>query len=550
METATTVTTATTKARLALMLLVAAIATLATVGFANDRALAQEPTEPTEPTIDVLATTYIDANRNGTQDANEPPINVDLELITDFGAPPLTSPGVVQADGSVLFSDVEAGSHLFVLGAAGQAQNLQFVSRSPATAEIFITNDMIEAGETIPAAFGVTGSGVLSIATDDPSVVFSLYSDNGIGPAPIRTLNGTDPIDVPLAEGSRRLRLESSITTVISAVSCDGQEVIRVEDSPEDGWVWNLDINQGQRVECTVFVAEVETARVSFAATGFANVSFASNQQQLGITPGGSNSIELAPGSYDIAADVEGSMSTNTLMSCDGAELVATGDEEWTLTVEAGSTSSCFLSESPRTASFTVVNGNDADMYIPYADQTRPPWYEIYDFRFLWSGELPAVGPPAPWLDQFPPPWQFGTEPYEFEIVLAPLEQLASFDCVGASSQPTITSGLNLGVRTEVVGVSGVAAENEEIECTFTTTQGLFGDVNCDGTRNILDASIIAQHVVGTREEALTCGFEGRNFINLTAADTNGVDGVNILDAVRVAQCVVEVENSLCRAPD
>jgi hypothetical protein len=68
---------------------------------------------------------------------------------------------------------------------------------------------------------------------------------------------------------------------------------------------------------------------------------------------------------------------------------------------------------------------------------------------------------------------------------------------------------------------------------TTTTTPGLCGDVNGDGSVNIGDALIVAQHDVGLRD----CG-QG-TFTHGELCDVNLDDSCNIGDALRMAQCDV-----------
>lgn len=75
------------------------------------------------------------------------------------------------------------------------------------------------------------------------------------------------------------------------------------------------------------------------------------------------------------------------------------------------------------------------------------------------------------------------------------------------------------------------------------------GDVNCDGTVNIIDALAVAQFSVATREDAGRCpaaGAHSRASLFALMGDANGDDDVNIADAFLVAKCAVGLSTPIC----
>ena len=113
-------------------------------------------------------------------------------------------------------------------------------------------------------------------------------------------------------------------------------------------------------------------------------------------------------------------------------------------------------------------------------------------------------------------------------------------------------SGLNSAIAVESrLRTPSVIAPNPGgrpipvVDCAF---EGLpSGDVNCDGTRDVIDGLMIAQYVAQTRTDAGSCPLNnGATQLNLAGADINRDSLVDIIDALVVTQCVVGIANDSC----
>jgi len=128
---------------------------------------------------------------------------------------------------------------------------------------------------------------------------------------------------------------------------------------------------------------------------------------------------------------------------------------------------------------------------------------------------------------------------------LADVADTVSVECTGALSYSWTTRSVSAQSHAQVE----VEVGSEPVSCEFINEARELGDVNCDGQVSILDASIIAQHAVGLRDEHSPCPIApGTGMIHLVAADTNRDQVVDILDAFRIAQCAVGLTNTFCPA--
>lgn len=71
------------------------------------------------------------------------------------------------------------------------------------------------------------------------------------------------------------------------------------------------------------------------------------------------------------------------------------------------------------------------------------------------------------------------------------------------------------------------------------------GDVNCDGSINVIDALFVLQYDVELRDGDDVCP-PADAFIFLPACDTNGDGSCDVIDALFILQCDVELNNTLC----
>lgn len=77
--------------------------------------------------------------------------------------------------------------------------------------------------------------------------------------------------------------------------------------------------------------------------------------------------------------------------------------------------------------------------------------------------------------------------------------------------------------------------------------EATFGDVNCDARRDIVDALVIAQYVVGNRSESAGCPLaDPAAQIDVSLADINSDGEINIVDALELARCAARIDGSWC----
>lgn len=73
------------------------------------------------------------------------------------------------------------------------------------------------------------------------------------------------------------------------------------------------------------------------------------------------------------------------------------------------------------------------------------------------------------------------------------------------------------------------------------------GDVTCNASVDVTDAMVIAQFDAGTREGSTRCPItDPATQLNLNAADFNGDERTDVVDALLIAQCSVGITNPFC----
>ena len=78
----------------------------------------------------------------------------------------------------------------------------------------------------------------------------------------------------------------------------------------------------------------------------------------------------------------------------------------------------------------------------------------------------------------------------------------------------------------------------------------LDGDANCDDSRNIIDALVIAQFDAGLRTDAASCAIADQaTELYAYGADANNDGTTNIIDALLIAQCDAGLDNAACPVP-
>ncbi len=77
----------------------------------------------------------------------------------------------------------------------------------------------------------------------------------------------------------------------------------------------------------------------------------------------------------------------------------------------------------------------------------------------------------------------------------------------------------------------------------------LDGDANCDDTRDIIDALVIAQYDAGVRTDAASCTIANpATELYAYGADANNDGTTDIIDALLMAQCSAAIQNFACPA--
>jgi len=88
----------------------------------------------------------------------------------------------------------------------------------------------------------------------------------------------------------------------------------------------------------------------------------------------------------------------------------------------------------------------------------------------------------------------------------------------------------------------------EQFTDTLSQLEPVLGDVSCDRIVDAVDALFIVQHAALSRSDARTrCPLSSASTqLNLASADFDGNAAVDILDALRIAQCATGVANAFC----
>jgi len=74
------------------------------------------------------------------------------------------------------------------------------------------------------------------------------------------------------------------------------------------------------------------------------------------------------------------------------------------------------------------------------------------------------------------------------------------------------------------------------------------GDVNCDGSINVVDAMFIMQYGVDMRQSSDACPSTTVDELYEDACDVNGDSTCNVVDAMFIMQCNVDIANDFCPA--
>jgi len=96
--------------------------------------------------------------------------------------------------------------------------------------------------------------------------------------------------------------------------------------------------------------------------------------------------------------------------------------------------------------------------------------------------------------------------------------------------------------------VVGVTQPNvrTNINASLDPAPVALGDADCSGVLGVVDALLIAQFTVGTRDEAPCPRTDTATQIATGSADVNVDGNANIADALLVAQCATGLVNVLC----
>lgn len=102
----------------------------------------------------------------------------------------------------------------------------------------------------------------------------------------------------------------------------------------------------------------------------------------------------------------------------------------------------------------------------------------------------------------------------------------------------------HLGSGTATVRLASGGVERFATHVFASATVSASYDVTCDGRMDITDALVIAQYTTGTRTDAGSCNLtDPARQLNARQGDVDRNGVVNILDALRIAQCVTGLES-------
>lgn len=481
----------------------------------------------------LIVTPYEDLNLNGLRDAGEPVLPVDLALFDS--ADTLIAAGTPQPDGTVQFTAVPT-TYRLELGDADLAASLRFYRDAAAARSIEVT---VTNAEVTAVDIAITRVRPITLSRDTAGAAVLVYG---------AATSGTDlTVDTPLlidalTSSTNTYQVRTRTGVQVTGIDCGQVGSSFITTSPMRSQ-WLIDLTGtagGVAIDCVVRTVQPDLAKLVVIGRRSLVFSseFGSPFDDLEIDPPFAPVLrDLNPGTYTTTIWPFSDLRQPALF-CIDADVSSSGGNEFVLDIAPGSTPTCFANivEAPDRW-FGLRNGNDTDVVIPHTGESRAP--------SLTVGEPPSTAIPLE-ANEFVD-WSAAAGVVA-QLNLAPGEEFDSLDCQGAT---TLTTEISFSSATggSVVAIEGTIDDPAAI-CTFTTTQRVFGDVNCDGEVSILDVSIIVQYVVGSRPLNKSCPTEpGAGQINLGTADTNDDQIVNILDAFRVVQCVVQLPNSLCPQP-
>ncbi len=112
---------------------------------------------------------------------------------------------------------------------------------------------------------------------------------------------------------------------------------------------------------------------------------------------------------------------------------------------------------------------------------------------------------------------------------------------VAPGARPThISTDLAAGSLGECEVALRFAAEPDDL--------GVWGDVNCDSTLDIIDALAIAQWVVGVRTGVDGCPDDPATQMHTGRGDINNDGTIDVIDALEAARCTVGLAGARCQA--
>lgn len=117
---------------------------------------------------------------------------------------------------------------------------------------------------------------------------------------------------------------------------------------------------------------------------------------------------------------------------------------------------------------------------------------------------------------------------------------------VTTSPLPSESIGQRLFFKVQATGSNNDTSETYKF--TYKVKDGSFinGDVNMDGTLNILDASNLSQFIVRRKIAGDCRNIDASQEICIDLADINRDDNINMLDAYQIARCAVNLPDAIC----
>ncbi|MEM7534726.1 MAG: S8 family serine peptidase [Chloroflexota bacterium] len=116
-----------------------------------------------------------------------------------------------------------------------------------------------------------------------------------------------------------------------------------------------------------------------------------------------------------------------------------------------------------------------------------------------------------------------------------------SFKVLGSGNEE-----IPIDVDTSIfASLGGTTIAHQDRDGLVTTLPPLTGDVNCDGSVNVIDASFILRFDVGLIGSTQACT-DDSSMINETVCDVNGDSSCDVSDAFTIVQCRVGIANDFC----